>query len=421
MLSLYSPICAVSLPTNAANAFHGARNKKNANPLLRVLVVLVIFFSSGVLEATSSNPIGVKYFQEAYYLFLCGFVVLLLGGKLRARPALRLGEFSVLFVVVSFAMVSPLLSFLFHGQPITYGIIEDRRIFDLLIFFWVYHYLSRGTIEVEELLDLLVFSAVVLSLIMIMLSYYGITAREVGEGNIRQNRAAVAVNFAALGILSAAAGVMNRRASPAKKLYLYLSAGLTMFALVFASQTRQVVLGVVLVVLLYGGIKLRLRMLVSAVVLLVMGGLIVYHLRSELFLQLVSSDYYEESVRTKAIATILSEIAKNDFIGKGALSLLWSDGFEALYGEGFFLADVGVFGSYYRLGVFFLVPYIVAFYALIKYWKRCSPGTIRTFVFFGLCYMLILIPVGAPLEHRGEVFGIVLAVAAYCFRRECSA
>ena len=122
----------------------------------------------------------------------------------------------------------------------------------------------------------------------------------------------------------------------------------------------------------------------------------------------------EPGVRENTIEIILEAIRNNAFMGMGALSLQWNNGFENIYNRHFYLADVGVFGVYYRYGflaLFVLAIFYVGFLRTAKRCRRKGPLLLAlqlTFVTMSLNFIL-----SNALTFAGDVLGMAAAFFVY--------
>jgi hypothetical protein len=132
-----------------------------------------------------------------------------------------------------------------------------------------------------------------------------------------------------------------------------------------------------------------------------------------MFSTLSSTDYINESARILTSLQIFSEFSNGDLWGHGALSLMWKGGFHRLYGENFFLADVGVIGTMFRFGILAVPILIFASWILIRATRRLPKGEIRRTVAYGIIFSFLLIPTAGLVVYRGFFLGILLAISAY--------
>ena len=135
-----------------------------------------------------------------------------------------------------------------------------------------------------------------------------------------------------------------------------------------------------------------------------------------LFGQIVSDQYVAQSARAQTISSIFAEFKRYDaaWFGSGCLSSNWHGGFDSVYAANFYLADVGIIGTFYKFGVLSLfllfLYFMLQFSALLA--ARGHPDF--RFVLATCALVAIVMPVGAPLEYRGFITGLLLAVSIGC-------
>ncbi|MEY8213288.1 MAG: hypothetical protein RPR97_02265, partial [Colwellia sp.] len=105
---------------------------------------------------------------------------------------------------------------------------------------------------------------------------------------------------------------------------------------------------------------------------------------------------------------ILFESKSAYFMPLGALSEMWGGGFHRIYGENFYLADVGIFGTLYRYGLVGLILQILGAGYIIIHFIRASakPGS-QVFQMMGLL-LLLMTPLSAPVEYNSGILAIIL-------------
>jgi hypothetical protein len=135
-----------------------------------------------------------------------------------------------------------------------------------------------------------------------------------------------------------------------------------------------------------------------------------------LFSDIYDGGYLVESSRAYTISIILSDVG---LLGNGALSQMYHGGFSSIYGEFFYLSDVGIMGTIFRYGIisaFYISITVMLLYGIFKRAKLCGKeysGSLISAVFL----LLILWPTGAIIEYKGAVLGLILSLSVLGTRR----
>ena len=133
----------------------------------------------------------------------------------------------------------------------------------------------------------------------------------------------------------------------------------------------------------------------------------------ELFSQLLSSNYLQSSWRVLSIREVILSTQAGGIFGHGSLSLIWQEGFHRVIGEHFFLADIGIIGTFYRYGLFGIFWYLVWMVIQLTLIAKMPAGSRRRSDFAILLFLIVLLPVAAPFEYRGFVTGVLLAMTTF--------
>lgn len=234
---------------------------------------------------------------------------------------------------------------------------------------------------------------------------------EVKEGASRELRFAIGQAFVTIGIVLVLAPTAKK--TQTNRLG---KAALLAFVLLFIIQTRQLISIALIGLFFVGGIG-RVLVLLGTVFLMlaVSSGINFATLMrfSEMFSSALTDEYVSESWRALTILTVLNEFQNGNIFGSGGLYIGWKDGFHRIYGAFFFLADVGVFGSLYRFGLFAILIYGAYFVLQIRILMKISNSEYKRL--FSVLFLMLIVasPFAAPLETRGHVVGFILAATSY--------
>jgi hypothetical protein len=329
------------------------------------LTVLAIILHFSVFGDSTHNPIGFKFLNEAYLAICVGLsLLLILASTDSASREFRILMYYALYSVVVFTVLPAIFAFYTFGQPITYGLIEERRI--LFAFGFVPLLLLAKHISTLQFERAFIYAA----LLAVVLSWcfkFGLVPdlREEQTSWDRPDRSSIGPNlicfayFYCIQIWAQGTSPINGEARQ-RNLYMIIAAVL-LLTLVFATQTRQLIV----LCLAFTLFSLRTKAIVWAASLCVL--LSPFYFYPELLEVLgLNTEFYqsnleggvEDGVRPHTIASVFSHLDLVSWLPSGSLSLMWQDGFIPYFGEHFFLSDIGIIGTLFRFGflTFLLVP-----------------------------------------------------------------
>jgi hypothetical protein len=123
--------------------------KRLLSPLLFALFVL----NSQVIVATAHNPVGIRFARE---LFIAALIAYVAWRTLFFFSRHTLPQFLVWLLALSVipAIWSAVTALLVHGQPLHYGLLEERRLFEFLSGFVLSDLALRADVSAERLVRL---------------------------------------------------------------------------------------------------------------------------------------------------------------------------------------------------------------------------------------------------------------------------
>ena len=389
-------------------------NVKRSYNLLLATLALTVF--GGAFFETAHNPLGIKYFSESLVVLSIMTIIF------RSLSPTKLTPFEILVLLLPIILIcySALFSNRYYGQPFYYGLIEERRIL-YLYFYFPLSVFFQNLVKPKDAFLALQMAAILVSILAFSVQLGLISPWNEGiSSQYRAGRVSIANGLLMFGLTSA---VLTFRRPH------IITAAIIITCMLFVSLTRQIpiasFLSIVLAILFtslskkYGSPVLVFFVAIfTLIVLMISISLDLSDLASiTIYLDLLSSDYLQSSARYSTISYILQDW---NLFGHGALSLLWNDGFSALYGGNFFLADVGVFGTLHRFGFFsIIIVYItlaIILNRITKLYKLRSEAFV-TVLSWGFSF-LILLPLAAPFEYRGHLLAIFFAVSnIFCARQ----
>jgi len=396
--------------------------------LFRNIVLLSIFLNSGFLFLTDDKRGGIPYFREIYLVGLLFFsFLLLLKYKSSLPKALKM---FILFISFTW-IASAVFAYIKFGQPIWYGILEERRFAFFYLIIPIYIALKAKAIsikEIEKVAIIAVFSCIILAL------FYAINIIPDNQvvsfkvekwvkftNDLRyETRYPFGAHYATLIFIMCVISLKKIGSLMSHKGILIL---LIMFTLVlfqwFIIQKRSTMLIWMLSFLFVWPFSFKKNLQIFFILTPL------FVLTAVFFLEPILTQYeklvylweelfipFEERTRYLTSNIILSELKDNYYIGMGALSLQWEQGFSRFYGDTFFLSDLGQFGILYRYG--FLTPLIYLYYIFfILYLLRNNANIaykkLVAFIFFAP----LLISFSLLLNYGGQIMAVPLAILIY--------
>lgn len=387
----------------------------------RNLLFILILLNSGIFFLTDDKKAGLPFMREMYLfgmVILAGMLLFMWKRVYQSKTSLW-----ILFFGGVLPLASAILANLNYGQPIIYGLLEERRSLLYLSFFPTLYLLIKTAPTQKHLENFFLYSAVLCGVVG-FLYYFGIIPEntnisfQVDEKDfvetLRPNRFMIGSSYVSIAVFMLLYSMRDRVSVARVGLLLFFAAYLWLVI-----QTRQTMviwsLAALWVFRNRIGSLLKLGSLASAV--LVFSFFLVPEFYVEQygrFNALLFEATSGPGVRENTVAVIMQAVRDNYYVGLGALSLQWNGGFSSMYGPHFYLSDVGIVGVYHRFG--FLTPLIaLIFYGgylwIMRQCKHKGPLLLAfqlTF-WFGMLNMLL----SNALTYGGATLGIAAACFVY--------
>ncbi|AZZ45036.1 hypothetical protein C1896_09010 [Pseudomonadaceae bacterium SI-3] len=381
------------------------------------LAVLAIVLHFSVFGDSTHNPIGFKFLNEAYLAVCLGLsLLLILASTEEASREFRILMYYAFYSVFVFTVLPAIFSFYTFGQPITYGLIEERRI--LFTFGFVPLLLLAKHISTRQFEHALIYAA----LIAVILSWcfkFGLVPdlREEQTSWDRPDRSSIGpflicfAYFYCIQVWAKGKSPINGEQRQ-RKLYLLIAAVL-LLTLVFATQTRQLIV----LCLAFTLFSLRAKAIIWAASLCVLLSPLFFYpellevlgLNIEFYENSLDGDV-EDGVRPYTIASVFSHLSLVNWLPSGSLSLMWQDGFIPYFGEHFFLSDIGIIGTLFRFGflTFLLVPLTLFVYRRIAR----SINTEMEFTYAVMLAFFVIWPLNGLFEYTQPVICMLFVLHA---------
>lgn len=380
-----------------------------------VTLLLVLHFS--VLGDSTHNPIGLKFLNEAYLAVCLGLALLLiLASTDESAREFRVLMYYAFYSVAIFTVLPAIFAYHTYGQPIVYGLIEERRI--LFAFGFVPLLLLAKRISIRQFEHSLIYAALV-AVTLSWLFKFGLVPdlREEQTAWDRPDRSSIGpfllcfTYFYCIQVWAKGKSPIN--GEQRRKTFYLIIAALILLTLVFATQTRQLIV----LCLAFTLFCLRAKAIIWAAALcLLMSPFFFYP--SLLEVLGLNTEFYasnfehgvEDNVRSNTIASIFNHLALVNWLPSGSLSLMWQDGFIPYFGEHFFLSDVGIIGTLFRFGFlsFILVPLTLYVYQRIARNIHAD----MTFTYAVILAFMVIWPLNALLEYTQPVIAMLFVIHA---------
>ncbi|AJE14894.1 MULTISPECIES: hypothetical protein [Stutzerimonas] len=378
------------------------------------LLFLAIVLHFSVFGESPHNPYGLKGINEAFLAICMVFAFLLiLAQSEEASRELRILMYYCLYTVVVFQLLPAVFAYFTYGQPIVYGLIEERRVLFCLGFAPLLFLSKRvSTLQFERALIYAALFAAFLSWCF----KFGVIPdmRAEVRSDDRPDRSSIGPFLICFGYFYCIQ-LWHKAASPingakrSRTLYLILAA-LLLLTLVFATQTRQLIV----LCLAFTLFCLRAKAIVWAASLCVLLSPL-YFYPSLLEVLGLNVDFYSQSVtnvedgaRPITIAAIMRHLDLVNWLPSGSLSLMWRDGFIPYFGEHFFLSDVGIVGTLFRFGflTFLIIPLTLLVY------QRIAKNIDRdlSFIYAVMLAYFVIWPLNGLMEYGQPVIAMLFVI-----------
>ncbi|WP_313039172.1 hypothetical protein [Stutzerimonas nitrititolerans] len=380
------------------------------------LLVLTFALHFSVFGESPHNPYGITMVNELYLaicLCLTAFVILAMADE--ASREIRILMYYCLYSTVVFLVLPAVFAYFTYGQPIVYGLIEERRILFCLGFVPLLLLSKRvSTLQFERAL---IYAALVAAFLSWCFKFGVIPdLRDEVRSDDRPDRSSIGPFLICFGYFYCIQ-IWSKGKSPIndakrnRNLYLVIAA-LLLLTLVFATQTRQLIV----LCLAFTLFCLRAKAVIWAASLCVL--LSPFYLYPSLLGMLgLNIEFYdnaldgiEDGVRSTTVSMIFDHLNLVNWLPSGSLSLMWQDGFIPYFGEHFFLSDVGIIGTLFRFGflTFLIVPLSLLVYRNIAR----NIGTDMQFLYSVMLALFVIWPLNGLFEYGQPVIATLFVIHA---------
>jgi hypothetical protein len=380
------------------------------------LLIIAIVLHFAVFGDSPHNPYGIKGLNELYLAICIIFTILLLLASAEDAPReFRILMYYCAYTAVVFLVMPAIFAYYTYGQPIVFGLIEERRVLAALGFAPLLFLGKRvSTLQFER-------AFLYAALIAAFFSWcfkFGVIPdmRPEVRSDDRPDRSSIGpfliclAYFYCIQIWSKGASPISG-AARSKTLYLVIAAVL-LLTLVFATQTRQLIV----LCLAFTLFCLRAKAIIWAASLSILLSPF-YFYPSLLEVLGLNVEFYdstfegvEDGARSVTIALIFDHLKQVNWLPSGSLSLMWQDGFIPYFGEHFFLSDVGIIGTLFRFGflTFLIVPMTLFVYHRIA--KNIASD--MSFIYATMLALFVIWPLNGLFEYGQSVIAMLFVIHA---------
>jgi hypothetical protein len=401
---------------------HRAERRDTAR-VWRGTAVLTAAFCLGFQFFFSSNypfdnhPLAPVLLMEAVYGLLIAFAVALVVKRAVEGTLTRIDLFFLLMPAL-LMFLSALFAFVSFGQPLIFGIGEDRRALSFLFWFVYDPVCRRYGLTQRDIVRALVACAAIylaLSLAIQTMMPADLLARDIPDLDTRKLRiTSPGECFAICFLLGIAVYAVTGRVRD------LVPAAIGLAGLLLVAQTRQTTLVSLAVaaasmLVLRPGTTLKIG-LVAGFALLVFVTLLDSNPLLPILefvapnLEEFSGAHLSENPRSVTFSIVMKLLSENFFMGIGGVSILYDGGLQRIYGKHFWINDVGIFGEVFRIGFVWIVFMVAYLYVAFNEWVRMRDRALRAAIASIVIFFLIQSLSAGFLFRHGYVHAFVFLV-----------
>ena len=401
------------------------------NLIEKVAFIIITFHATTIFYKELGSPIGIPYGRELLAMVTLAFTfVVYLPWRIRNNAMMPI-EIHLLGLTLFCWIIPGVFAYLYYGQPIYFGMIEERRVLSMLGVFPLIFLTLTKSVTTEELIRYLLYSGVAcMAVIWFMFATSDgsrvtpegkvITKEELEAMGMRTSRIYVGSKFICQSTVFAAVLFRHRK----QNIWL-MYIGAVLLTQFFACQGRTLFGVSFLFVAL---ITFRSPRMYQILALGAFAGFVTLlffwsKLQAQIEGFLAIAMQYQKvatvqnmatDVRSHSLLVVYTTLEDNNYFGVGSLSLMWKNGFHRLYGQTFYISDLGFPATFMRFGIFLGISYMLYLVWLCSFvWRKLPQNTeVREMVFYGFLFLFTLFPTQA-FEFIFDNFAVVFFIAIY--------
>ncbi|MBM76504.1 MAG: hypothetical protein CMK59_13945 [Proteobacteria bacterium] len=400
------------------------------NLLEKAIFIVVILHVTTILYKELGSPIGVPYGRELLGAASIGFTfVVYLPWRIRNNAIMAI-ELHILGLTLFCWIIPGVFAYLYYGQPVLYGLIEERRVLGLLGMFPILYFAMTKSVTSKEILRYLIYAGIAAMCVIWLMYLTSDGSRVTPEGKVitkeelqamgkRTSRIFVGSKYICLSTIFASVMFRYRKEN---KWLLYIVAVL---ATQFMACQGRTLFGLSCIFIAI--ITFRSPRMYTFLALAAFGGFVALLFFWEMLqnqiegLLAVAMQYQKiatvqnmaKDVRSHSLLVVYSTLADNNYFGVGSLSLMWKNGFHRLYGQNFYLTDLGFPSTFMRYGIALGIAYMLyVAWLCFHTWKKLPPKTEeKEITLYAFVFLLALLPLHS-IEVSFDHFAVVFFIAA---------
>jgi len=367
---------------------------------MKYLIYILLFYFIGAFEFLGS----ISLLQGCHYFFL----ILGLGAFVYYIVCKRISTVAIFVGLYCFAfpLYATFQSHAIFGQPYFIGFASLRYLWFILMGFFLYNIKYDYNLLLRQINKINIIVAIISIVIFFIFNIDHISIQQYMvqtavidfSGTEDLVKGSKLYTCSGLMFISYIYYLINFMKSPFQRKYL-LPFFILMIYMVFVHKGRQ---PIALIAIIYTIYYFKMKSLTFKRVILgilpLIGALIVVSYNSGLVNSLIEAIKWGESkdfstlARVHSIESIVPYIQQNLILGFGNLSVHFRDeGFHTFFGEAFYLADIGIWGTLARGGLVLVLIYLGLYYNLYKKTSLVQDKDIRSYMRYMLLSFLILL------------------------------
>lgn len=379
---------------------------------MRTLLFFFYVINGHFLFQVGTNPVGIYYANEFYIAFLIVFSLFYI---YEAAFKVKLTLFELLFFITPFLMAvhSSIMAYYHYDQPLSYGLLESRRVFYMLAIFPLLKIFKLSSITMQESILLFLYSCLTICLLFLFFRLIGFVPDKLGQGYVNEMNSLPSWRIGA-GQLYIPISLIFLSAYQNKlglsKIFLVFCYCFLFIYLALIVQSRQLFFATVVCVSILYLFDSKKNILSKFSGLGITTLLVILLFTFSSFVDdVINRTTFGDFTAMKSARSWSFFYAARDFtiLGRGALSLLYEGGYQRIYHENFYLIDIGFVGSLYRFGIIYFVYTAIFVFGITKLFHHKKD---RSFLFAITLLILITSITSSALEYYFYAYSVVFAI-----------
>ena len=384
------------------------------NLLERIALILCTFHATTIFYNEIGSPIGIPFGRELLGVATLGFAfVIYLPWRIRNNSIMAV-EIHLVGLTLFCWIVPATFAYLYYGQPIFYGMIEERRVLGLLGIFPILYLAMTKSIKSEDVIRYLIYAGIAAMVVIWFMFFTSDGSRVTPEGKVltkedlealgmRSSRIYVGSKYICLSTVFAAVLFRYRK----QNIWLiYIVAVLTTQFVACQGRTLFGVSAIYVALITFRSPRMYKFLALGAfggfLALLFFWEMLQNQIEGLLgvamqYQKVATVQNMATDARSHSLLVVYTTLEDNNYFGVGSLSLMWKDGFHRIYGQSFYLSDLGFPATFMRYGIILGISYMLYVAWLCFFaWRKLPPNTEgREIALYGPMFLFTLLPTQA--------------------------